>query len=305
MYSLEKILDLVRLTPDEQDLAKDHNVSAYGYFAYSTEIWDQLNDKRAKLRKGLRIIRGGLQIASNWMPQGEIITIPLTKSIGHQNQSHIIVHFDGAEPDLGRKGFQPELKELAEKIAVAIVRQLSARREDILKSDSGAQADIDKELKVHEWLKNQEKHEEEHPLELKNEGFFLPTRKISVLSVPQTEQDVIVLFNQLIAGGVVRGIKLLATSQSSQYDGVFRYSADDPLTDYAFDEDTNPLGVIEEQLTKVYTTQPKVLEYKYCLDGLIREFEGGEKHENDVDLAIFWEMGAEFRKEYTIARITD
>lgn len=305
VYSCEEALKLARLSDEEIKLAKHHNVTAYGYFVYSTEIWDLLNDKKAKLRKGLRIIKGGLQIASNGMSQGELITIPLTKSIGHQNQSHVIVHFEGAEPDLGRKGFQPELKELAEKIAVGIVRQLSARREDILKSDSGAQVDIDKELKVHEWLKHQEKHEAEHPLILKNEGFFLPTKKISVMCVPQTEQDVIVLFNQLVAGGVIRGMKLLVTSQSSQYDGVFRFSADDPLIDYVFDEKNNPLGVFEEQLTKTYTTQPKVLEYKFCLDGLIREFEGGDKHENDVDLAIFWEMGKEHDKEYTVISYID
>ena len=304
-YSCAEALGLARLTPDEVELARNHDVTAYGYFAYSTEIWDQLNDKKARLRKGLRIIRGGLQIASNGMPQGELITIPLTKSIGHQNQSHVIVHFEGAEPDLGRKGFQPELKELAEKIAVGVVKQLSARREDILKSDSGAQVDIDKELKVHEWLKSQEKHEADHPLVLKNEGFFLPTKKISVMCVPQSEQDVIVLFNQLIAGGVIRGMKLLATSQSSQYDGVFRFSADEPLSAFAFNEKNNPLGVFEEQLIKGYTTQPKVLEYKFCLDGLIREFEGGDKHENDVDLAVFWEMGKDFDREYTVISYID
>lgn len=305
VYSCEEALKLVRLSSDEEALARKHALSAYGYFAYSTEVWDQLNDRKAKLRKGLRIIRGGLQIASNGMPQGELITIPLTKSIGHQNQSHVIVHFEGAEPDLGRKGFQPELKELAEKIAVGIVRQLSARREDILKSDSGAQNDIEKELKVHEWLRNQEKHEAENPLILRNEKFFLPTRKISVMCIPQSEQDVIVLFNQLVAGGVVRGLKLLATSQSSQYDGVFRFSADNPLMDYEYDKESNPLGVFGEQLTKPYTTQPKVLEYKFCLDGLIREFEGGDKHENDVDLAIFWEMGKEFNREYTVVSYID
>lgn len=304
-YSCEEALQLVKVSPQEAQLAKDHNLTAYGYFVYSTEVWDQLNDKKAKLRKGLRIIRGGLQIASNGMPQGELITIPLTKSIGHQNQSHVIVHLEGAEPDLGRKGFQPELKELCEKVAVGIVRQLSARREDILKSDSGAQADIEKEIKVHEWLKNQEKHEADHPLVLKSDKFFLPTRKISVMCEPQSEQDVIVLFNQLIAGGVVRGLKLLATSQSSQYDGVFRFSAEDPLTDYVYDKETNPLGVFEEQLTNEYTTQPKVLEYKFCLDGLIREFEGGDKHENDVDLAVFWEMGKEFDKEYSVVSYLD
>lgn len=304
-YSLEEAISLVKLSDSEKALARSHNLTAYGYFVYSTEVWDQLNNKKANLRKGLRIIRGGLQIASNRMPQGSLITIPLTKSIGHQNQSHVIVHFDGAEPDLGRKGFQPELEELAEKIAVGVVRQLSARRDDILKSDSGAQADIDKEIKVHEWLKNQEKHEAANPLILKNDKFFLPTKKISVMCIPQSEQDVIVLFNQLIAGGVIRGMKLLATSQSSQYDGVFRFSADEPLTDYAYNKKNNPLGVFDEQLTKSYITQPKVLEYKYSLDGLIREFEAEDKHENDVDLAVFWEMGDEYDKEYSVISYID
>ncbi|MBL3571840.1 ATP-binding protein [Rhodovulum sulfidophilum] len=304
-YTCDQALSLARLSEEERSLAESLNLTAYGYFVYSTEVWDQLNDKKAGLRKGLRILRGGLQIASNKMPQGEIITIPLTKSIGHQNQSHVIVHFDGAEPDLGRKGFQPELKELAEKVAVGIVRQLSARREDILKSDSGAQTDIDKEIKVHEWLKRQEQHEVDCPLVLKSDKFFLPTRKISVMCVPQSEQDVIVLFNQLIAGGVIRGLKLLSTSQSSQYDGVFRFSAEDPLADYSYDKERNPLGVYEEQLTKTYRTQPKVLEYKFCLDGLIREFEAGDKHENDVDLAIFWDMGKEFEKEYSVISYLD
>jgi len=305
VYETSMLQKLLKLNDVEKELMKQHKVTAYGYFAYSTEIWDQVNDKKAKLRRGLRILRGGLQIANNNMIQGELITIPLTSSIGHQNQTHVIVHFDGAEPDYGRKGFQPEIKELAEKISVGVVKQLSSRRGDVLKTDSGAQANIEKELKVHEWLKHQEHHEEENPLKLNNDNFFLPTKKISVTSVPQAEQDVIVLFNQLIAGGVIRGIRLLATSQVAQYDGVFRYCAEDPLDELAFSKENNPLGVIEEQLIKPYRTQPKVLEYKFNLDGLIREFESGIKHENDVDLAVFWEMGSEYEREYDILSYLD
>ena len=247
VYEVDGLKKLLTLAGDDSEQLEKYNITAYGYFAYSTEIWDQINDKKAKLRKRLRILKGGLQLANNGMPQGDLITIPLTKSIGHQNQTHVVVHFENADPDLGRKGFQPELKDLAERISVAIVRQLSARR-DILKSDSGAQANIEKELKVHEWVKEQEKHEENYPLVLNNEGFFLPTKKISVGSVPQSEQDVIVLFNQLVAGGVIRGIKLLATSQSSQYDGIFRFTAEEPFENLYFDEDTNPLGVLEEEI---------------------------------------------------------
>jgi hypothetical protein len=304
-YKTEHLIRDVKMSKEQQTLLNTFSGTAYGYFAYSTEIWDQLNDRKAGLRKGLRIIRGGLQLANNQMPQGELITIPLTKSIGHQNQAHVIVHFEGAEPDLGRKGFQPELKELAEQISIAIVRQLSSRREDILKSDSGAQADIDREKNVFDWIRLQEDHERRWPLHLNNQNFFLPTRKISILSVPQTEQDVIVLFSQLIAGGIIRGVRLLSTSQNTQYDGVFRFCADEPLSDYVFNEEKNPLGVIEEQLSKTYITQPKVIEYKFSLDGLVREFESGYKNEKEVDLAVFWEMGAEYQREYTILSYLD
>ena len=205
LYDSNDIKNIISAKEIEIELISKYNISAYGYFVYSTEVWDQLNDKKAKLRKGLRVLKGGLQLANNGMPQGELITIPLTKAIGYQNQAHVIVHFEGADPDLGRKGFQPELKDLAERISVAIVRQLSARR-DILKTDSGAQSNIDQEIKVHEWLRDQEEHEKYYPLGLINENFFLPTKKISVLATPQSEQDVIVLFNQLVAGGVIRGI---------------------------------------------------------------------------------------------------
>ena len=58
-------------------------------------------------------------------------------------------------------------------------------------------------------------------------------------------------------------------------------------------------------MTKTYRTPPKVLEYKFNLDGLIREFESEYKHENDVDLAVFWEMGEEYKKEYDILSYLD
>lgn len=303
-YSTEILLTMPGLNDEERLEIEAYELSAYCYFAYSTEIWDFVNDKKAKLRKGLRILRGGLQLANNGMPQGELITIPLTRSIGHQNQAHVIVHFEGADPDLGRKGFQPELKELAERLSVTIVRQLGARR-DILKSDSGAHVEIQNEIKVHEWLKTQEQYETTHPLELKNKNFFLPLNRISIGSEPQSEQDVIVLFNQLLAGGVIRGIRLLATSQALQYDGVFRFLADEPLENHYFDPEKNPLGVLAEQLHGPYTSPPKILEYKYSLDGLIREFESEIKVQKDISLAIFWEMGSEYKKEYNVISLLD
>jgi hypothetical protein len=292
------------LNEEDRALVSSNEITIYGYFAYSTSIWDTLNDKKAKLRKGYRILRGGLQLANNHMAQGDLITIPLQKNTGHQNQAHVLVHFSNADPDLGRKGFQPELKDLAEKLAVLMVSYLSAAR-DLLKSDSGEEPDIGKEIKVHDWMRDQEKHEKEFPLVLKNENFFLPMRKISMQSVPLCEQDAIVLFNQLIAGGVIRGIRLLSTSQVSQYDGMFRYAAEQPLENLAFDKDKNPLGVYEEQLSNVYVGPPKILEYKFSLDGLIREFESGVKSEKDISLAVFWDFGTEYMRSYRVVSLLD
>ena len=296
-YSRDEVLDLRKNDEEIINIVKEYNIEAYGYFTYSTSVWDSLNDTSAKLRKGYRVLRGGLQLANNKMIQGELIPIPLTSNIGHQNQCHVIVHFKNADSDLGRKGFQHELKDVAVKLSVSIVNRLKNWKH-LLKSDSGAKPDIEKEINLHEWIRAQEKHELSNPLVLKNKNFFVPINEISITSEPQSEQHVIVLFNQLIAGGVIRGIKLLATSQVKQYDGVYKYVVRNPLSNHEFDKSDNPLGVGEMRFSSELTSPPKVLEYKFNLDALIREFESGDKNEKDIHLVVTWELGNEWRKNY-------
>lgn len=303
-YSNEELTGFKNFDEAEQKLLRQYSVEAYGYFAYSTLVWDQLNDTIAKLRKGYRVLRGGLQLANNQMAQGDLIVIPLTSNTGYQNQCHVVLHFRGADPDLGRKGFQPELKDVAEKVAVQIVNRLKSWRH-LLKSDSGARPDIVKEMNLHEWVKEQEKHESNFPLVIKNPNFFAPIHEISITSIPQSEQDVIVLFNQLIAGGVIRGIKLFATSQVKQYDGLFKFEIKKPLENHVYEKILNPLGVAEMHFDKEHTSAPKVLEYKYSLDGLMSEFENGEKSEKDVHLVIVWKVGDLWKKHYEVTSLLD
>lgn len=305
-FETEDILSLPtkRLLGESKELIEEFQVEAYGYFSYSTIVWDELNDRLANLRKGFRVLKGGLQLSNNYMVQGDLLAIPLTENIGYQNQCHVIVHFTNADPDLGRKGFQPELKELAEDIAVGIVNKFK-RWKKLLKADTGAKPSIQKEIALHEWIKEQEKHEENQPLQLLNKNFFQPVNEISITSVPQSEQDVIVLFNQLLAGGVIRGLKLLATSQSKQYDGVFRYIAKKPLENHIFDKEKNPLGVQDFHFPNEIISHPKILEYKFNVDALIREFESEEKNEREIDLIVAWDLGDEWRKNYEITSLLD
>lgn len=303
IFSTEELKKL-RSLDELSSILDEFKVTAYAYFVYSTSVWDQLSDVKAKLRKGLRILRGGLQLANNKMVQGDLIVIPLTSNTGYQNQCHVIVHFNGADPDLGRKGFQPELKEAAERISVAVVNRFKVWRH-LLKADSGVQPEISKEIELHDWIKIQEQHELDSPLFLSNKNFFAPVNEISITSTPRSEQDVIVLFNQLLAGGVIRGMKLLATSQRNQYDGLFKFFLKEPMANHVFDKKTNPLGVMELHYASEFESPPKILEYKYNLDGLISEFENGEKNEKDIHLAVAWNIGELWKKNYTVTSLLD
>ena len=307
IYEFLSTADVVSLVGGDSvniNLINEYSIEAYGYFTYSTAVWDQLNDHTANLRKGYRVLKGGLQLANNGMMQGDLIVIPLTSNIGYQNQCYVIVHFKNADPDLGRKGFQPELKEIAEKISVAIVNKLKSWRA-LLRSDSGAKPQIEKESSLHEWIKDQEKHETTNPLSLKNQNFFVPINEISITSEPRSEQDVIVLFNQLIAGGVIRGINLLATSQIMQYDGIYKFVIKEPFNNHIFNKQINPLGVDALASNIALISSPKILEYKYNLDALIHEFESEYKNEKEIHLAIAWEMGEEWKKNYDATSFLD
>lgn len=299
--------DLKKITKRDVEVSQvvnEYKVRAYGYFSYSTAVWDQFNDSLAKLRKGYRVLRGGLQLANNGMIQGDLLVIPLTSNTGYQNQCHVIVQFLGADPDLGRKGFQPELKEAAEKISALIVNRFKKWR-SLLKSDSGSKPDIAKEIELYEWVKLQEEHEKNYPLSLKNKNFFAPIHEISITSVPQSEQDVIVLFNQLIAGGVIRGIKLLATSQQKQYDGIYKFEVKSPFKNHEYDKKNNPLGVEELHHKTEHVSPPKILEYKFSIDALMDEFESEYKSEKDIHLAVAWELGSNWKKSYEATSLLD
>jgi len=289
----------IQFDEKEKKLVSDHRVSIYGFLCYSTNVWDEYNDNILKLRKGGRILKGGIQLATNSMPQGEMILIPLTRNLWYQNVTHIIVHFDSADPDLGRKGFQPELESLAKKISTSVVGAFLNWKK-LLRQETGAPPNIVEEKGIRDWILEQEKHESENPLIISRDDVFLPIREPSITSKPLNEQDVIALFNQLMAGGVIRGVKIMATNQHQQYDGICRFRLQPPIKNHIFDKFHNPLGIEESKASSEFISIPKILEYKYSFDALIDEFEKEEKTERNIQLVIAWTMGDNWAKRYEI-----
>lgn len=291
---------------NEKDLMHELDPRIYVFMCYSTDLWDDYNDTVLKLRKGTRVLRGGLQQATKHMPQGNPIPIPLTNNIGFQQITHVIVHFQNAEPDLGRKGFQPEHTALAETLSRAGVTAFRKFFNRLLRKNTGAPALI-QQMKFNQWIEEQKQHELKFPLTISGKGLFAPQYELPIRSAPVVEQDVVALFNQMLSSGLIRGIQLLSSSQFNQYDGLFRFSMEPPF-DLLIRSAQNPLGVDAQQFAGVdYALESPVavLEYKHNLDALIEELDNGTKKADEIKLAICWELGEKWRAHFEILSYLD
>lgn len=259
------------------ELVERHSVSVYGAFLCSAKLWGKFVGDHLKLRSTAKIIHGGLQLACDQMVQGDLFVIPLTSAIGYQANAHIIVHFSDGNPDLGRKVFQPELKSLADQLAVRAVT-IFKKYLNLLRSEAAAKGVPSKAL--YEWKKSQESFRDAHGLSLESNG-----KSLRMVSCPQQEQDVVALFHELLGLGVLSGYKVLATSSHERYDSLF-------VTELSEDHDAyslaRPLGVGQSALF-AEESEPKVLEYKYHFEDLVGDFERETKAPNEIDLAVAWE----------------
>jgi hypothetical protein len=76
---------------------------------------------------------------------------------------------------------------------------------------------------------------------------------------------------------------------------------------HIYNEELNPIGILEENLESYeankqipFRSGPRVLEYKFSLDGLIENIETGIKNSKNINLVVVWETGEEWKKNYRI-----
>lgn len=305
-FDATNIESRLKLSLDDIELFQKHNVKIYFFYSYTAKLWTWYNED-LELRKGYRVLQPGIQICANRMPQGEIIQVPLNRNIGRQNQIHVVIHFDNCSADMGRKGFQNQIVEFSKRVSASIIDSvISSKYSNFFKPVTGVNPNLKRQLAVSQWKKEFEKHEEESPLSLINKNFFNPVNEISISSIPTREQDVIALFNQLLAGGVIRGLKIMSTNERFTYDGMFKIEVKKPDENHLYDCEKNPLGISSEYLesyldeAESWISEPKILEYKFSLDGLIENIESGTKNSNDIDLVIVWDIGKDYQQQYNI-----
>lgn len=305
-WTYERLSTEISLEPEEKSIITQCTPEIYFCYVYSTKVWEKFNSSLG-LRSGVSVINGGIQLAANNMPQGELILIPLKKNAGRQFQLHMLIHFDNCSADLGRKGFQKDITDFSKSIAKKIADGPLKKVQKCFRKNTGVAPDLMREKALDDWKEMMNSHEQDNPLILDNPNFFLPIKRISMTSIPTREQDVIALFNQLLAGGVIRGIKIMSTNERFTYDGLFHIAIESPFENHVYNPLTNPLGIIgdivediEEKYQDGFYSAPKVLEYKYSLDGLIEDIESGLKNTNDINLVIAWEAGELYKENFSI-----
>jgi hypothetical protein len=292
------------LDAEEIGVIDKHSPIVSVEFGYTAKLWNIFNESLG-LRSGYRALTSGIQLAANNMPQGEAIQVPLDRNIGRQKQLHFLIHFENYTPDLGRKGFHRELTDFAKAIARRITESDLSKLRARLKQNTGVAPDLVRELKLDEWKKEMLAHESSEPLLLKSKHFFAPTERISITSYPTREQDVIALFHELIAGGLIRGLSVMSTNERFTYDGLFKIAFDLPLELYVYDAEKNPLGIPLEvaKALEGKVTEPRVLEYKFSLDGLVEDCENQDKNIKDVDLCVLWDTGDLYKERFGITSL--
>lgn len=277
------------LDDDQRILVEKHNVTVYGCFASTAKSWGVFQKDTLKVRANAVLLRGGLQFASDFMPQGDLAVIPLTSTIGYQANTHVIVHLTDGNPDMGRKVFQPEIKVLGDELSRRVV-DVFKRYLTLVREDTGI-SNIQSSRVLWEFKKQQEEHLSKHPLQFRSGD-----RKLSIMSEPQSEQDVVALFHELLGIGLLQGFGIYATSESEKYDCIFH--TDVTERELVFSEE-QPLGVSERAL-EGGQSPPWVLEYKFDSDSLIADFDKELKHVSDVRLLVCWTIGPKTRAEFAL-----
>ncbi|MCC6861722.1 MAG: ATP-binding protein [Bryobacterales bacterium] len=292
------------LTSDQQvqfaEELKTYSPYLYAFVPYQGSVWGELNQIATGV-KNRNYLYPGLMLAVNRQRLADIFEIGASRYETFSRNVFVIMHFDDAKPDQGRKTLEVEAFELAQRTADRVVQYFAKQRELLRppgESPTPEQRQVEKNHS--DWEFNVRTHASHSPLHIP------PT---TYISTPLTEQDVVGLFHQLSTLGVFSGIRVYATSQSKTYDCLIEFDCpiDQPGLRYVA-SDQNPLGVSPYTLGthKKFSTRQLTLEFKNNLDRLIADVEGDSpKTFGDIDVCVCWSKVSDTFKGYELSEITE
>jgi hypothetical protein len=284
---------------DFEDELKCYTPVLYAFLPYNAVIWRQINEQLTGVRNR-RYLDSGLLLGINRQRLADTFDMSPTRFETLSRNLFVLIHFDNARPDQGRKTVQDDVLDLARKAADRALQYL-ARQRNFLKPPGDAPTAEQRQVEKNhdDWIFNVRSHANAAPLHIP---------PVAYQSEPLTEQDVVGLFHQLAIMGVFPGIRIFATSQNHTYDSLVNYdcSTDTPGLQFK-SSDSHPLGIspyimgTDEKFSTSYLT----LEFKNNLDALISEAESDSpKDFRHVDICVCWNQINENFKGFEIEEVT-
>lgn len=259
--------------PDEQALINAHFESADVFLCWSTEIMKEI-DKRIGARKS--VVRYGIKLAVDNVPQGRMIDFDITSDIGLTRQTHLVMSFKELKLDDGRKIASDEnIQEVIRKISVRIMGIIEKDRIYLRKRER---------LPFAEDLVNWKNAITAQATNSIVRNLFEKLALIPPIHIdPNSEHDVIALFVSLISNKLLKGYKLFSISGFNRYDGLINIYKSEELrkTDDRF-------SIRDAQ--RIQEGNLQVVEFKQVFADLINNFQKKIKFPNEVNLAVCWSL---------------
>ena len=273
------------LTASERKASKEqldtYAPTLYAFVPYQGGVWGEINEILSSSR-ARSYVSPGLVLAINRQRLADLFPIGATRYETFSRNVLVVVHFDNALPDQGRKTVQDEVLETAKRAANRAVQYLANQRSFLRptgETPSAQQRQIERDKQ--DWEFNVRQHRDHLPLHIP---------PVTYQSEPLTEQDVVGLFHQLCALGVIPGIGFLATSQSKTYDSVVIFDCESSERGLRASE--SGLGLAPSVLGDGdrFRTRHLTLEFKNNLDGLIDDIddENKPKQYQHIDICVCW-----------------
>lgn len=273
----------------------------YAFRPYHAPVWSELN-KNATNQIRAHFFAPGLVIAVNRQRMADVLSIKASRSELLAQNVFVLVHFDKAKPDQGRKTLQSQVMELAQYAADAATQYLlkqSALLKPAGEKTTAAQREVEKNHE--DWVYNVKEHAKVNPLSIP---------PVSYASVPLAEQDVVGLFNQFAALGVFPGIKILATSAAHTYDCYALFDCRGDLEALRYRAEDNQLGLSTDVLgldETQFVTRGLTVEFKNNLEGLIHDINNPLKPKtfSRIDICVCWGSIEQQHGSYQLTEITE
>ncbi|MEV5932498.1 ATP-binding protein [Streptomyces sp. NPDC052079] len=268
-----------QLTEPEEVAAflDEHQVHVYALFSYSASYRDQLGEtwKIPKNRKLLHY--PSLRVATDGMISSWSREITLTHRGFNVDRTWLLYSMQGIEPDLGRKDFPPKVHDFLRISEEIIANRVAEQSQPFLRVSPPRTAPtptgyVDPSVKAH--LRRQE------PLSPK---LLVGFDEITLQTRPQSEQDVIALYSELVGLGAFRHLQPVFYSGFDFYDSYFQYV---PSLTHLDVRDRLP-GIDDVDIRE----KEGVTEFKLTADSILTDVVAGIKQWTDMKFLVCWEVG--------------